>query len=193
MFKLVIVTCLGVPEFPMLEEAPQGDGQNSGSLRDQYIKPGYEKSREGGSKSRMDTDVDEKFNIGDLDTVLKQPERSAVAPFQQKPEMRFFGQKVQFKSVKNRDGSTEMQKIVTDSSGNEETTITRKFGDMEHTIIIKRDKEGREERTENLVNIDGNNAGQFWGNHRIEEKPNIPETDGMQGGILSNLFRSFFK
>lgn len=181
------------PEFPMLEEAPQGDGQNSRNLRDQYIKPGYEKSTESANRSRIDTDLDEKFNIGDLDRVLKKPERDAIVPFQQKPDMRIFGQSVQHKTVRNPDGSVEIHRIVRDSSGNQETTITKKFGDKEHTVIIKKDREGRQERIENFINMDSNDAGQFWGNQRVEERQNIPEIYGPQDGILSKILSGFFK
>lgn len=170
----------------------QGDGQNSGSLRDQYIKPGYEKSGENKNESRKDTDLDEKFKIGDLDTILKKPEWS-IMPSQRQPQMRVFGQTVQYKTVKNPDGSVEIQKVVRDNSGNEERTITRKFGDKEHTVIIKRDSEGREERTENLINMDSNDENQLWQKRGIQENQNIPFTDSGQDGILSSLFGKFFK
>lgn len=181
----------GVPEFPMIEDRGQ---EPSGNLREQFIKPGYEKSKESGNSSRkMDTDVDEKFQMGDLDTILKKPERPVI-PFEQKPqtEMRVFGQSVQYKTVRNSDGSVEIQKIVKDNSGNEERTITRKFGDKEHTITIKRDREGREERTENLINMNDNDSSQLWGNRSIQEKQNSSQPEKKQGGILSSLFSRFF-
>lgn len=173
----------------MIEELPQGDRQGSSNLREQYIKPGYDKSKEGQNGHRMDTDLDERFNIGDLDSILKKPERS-ITPFQRKPEMRIFGQSVQYKTVRNPDGSVEVQKIVRDNIGNEERTITKKIGDKEHTITIKRDKDGREERTENFVNMDDN--VQLWRNQSRQENQNIPQTDSEKGGILSNLFNRFF-
>lgn len=181
------------PEFPMIEELPQGNEHNSGSLRDQYIKPGFEKSKERGNGSRVDTDLDEKFKIADLDKIMKKPENSVV-PFQRKqPETRFFGQSVQYKSITNPDGSVEIQKIVRDNRGNEERTITRKIGDKEHTITIKKDKEGREERTEDLINMnmDSPEVGQLWGNRRIQENLQLPETNNR--GILSSFLDKFFK
>lgn len=82
-----------------------------------------------------------------------------------------------------------------DNSGNEERTVTRKFGDKEHTITIKRDREGREERTENLINMDNNEASQIWGNQQGRERQNLPrlEDGSGQDGILSSLFSKFFK
>lgn len=60
-----------------------------------------------------------------------------------------------------------MHKIVRDNAGNEERTITRKRGDQEHTVMIRRDKDGREEKTENFVNIDETNLNTFWRNDSV--------------------------
>lgn len=186
----------GVPEYPMIGEKGE---EPPGSLRDQYIKPGYGKAKGDGNSGRVDTDLDGKFQMGDLDRILKkevvpfQQKPKEVVPFQQKPqtEMRVYGQSVQYKTVRNPDGSVEIQKIVRDNSGNEERTITRKFGDKEHTITIKRDREGREERTENLVNMNENDASQLFPNQPVQEQRNLPQHEGALSGILSNLFSRF--
>lgn len=178
----------GVPDLPAIGDNAQ---EPSGSLRDQYIKPGYEKSKGGGS-NRIDTDLDEKFNIGELDSILRKQE-GAVVPFQKpQSETRFFGQSVQYKTVRNSDGSVEIQKIVRDNSGNEERTITRKFGDKEHTVIIKKDKDGREERTENFINMDSNDGSQMW-NSLLPQEKHVSPSDNPQGGILSDWFSKWFR
>lgn len=48
-----------------------------------------------------------------------------------------------------------------DRQGNQETTVTRKFGDKEHTITTKIDKDGKKEVIENLVNMSESDAKQF--------------------------------
>lgn len=77
-----------------------------------------------------------------------------------------------------------MHKIVRDNTGNEERTITRKRGDQEHTVVIRRDKDGREEKTENFVNIDENNLNKFWRND------NLPRLD--DGGSGSKRWFGWF-
>lgn len=57
---------------------------------------------------------------------------------------------------------TEITKIVKDNQGNEEKTVTYKFGDKEHTVVTRRDKDGKEEITENLVNMDSNDLNKLW-------------------------------
>lgn len=78
----------------------------------------------------------------------------------------------------------ETEKIVTDSKGNEERTITRKFRDKEHTIVVKKDSEGREETTENIVNMDSNDPTQVWKNFDMGSEKH---------GGLSDWFSKFFK
>lgn len=51
----------------------------------------------------MDTDLDEKFQMGDLDGVLRKKPDS-VLPFQDRPAMHFSGQSVRYRSVRNPDG-----------------------------------------------------------------------------------------
>lgn len=49
-----------------------------------------------------------------------------------------------------------------DSQGNEETTIRRKVDDKEYTITKRRDKDGKEETIENLVNLDEKEVDKFF-------------------------------
>lgn len=74
----------------------------------------------------------------------------------------------------------ETQRTVRDHEGNEETTITRKQGDKEYSIVKKRDKDGKEETIENLVNLDEKEVDRFL------PKPNVDE------GSWS-IFDRFFK
>lgn len=41
-----------------------------------------------------------------------------------------------------------------DGEGNEEVTVTRSIGDQSHSVTIKKDKSGVEEKIENFNNID---------------------------------------
>ena len=48
----------------------------------------------------------------------------------------------------------EQRKTVRDADGNEEVTITRSIGNQSHSVIIKKDKTGNEEKIENFNNLD---------------------------------------
>lgn len=48
----------------------------------------------------------------------------------------------------------EQRKTVRDGEGNEEVTVTRSIGDQSHSVTIKKDKSGVEEKIENFNNID---------------------------------------
>lgn len=41
--------------------------------------------------------------------------------------------------------------------------------DKEHTVTIKRSKDGKEERIENLVNMDQNDLDRLWKNNSLPE------------------------
>ena len=48
----------------------------------------------------------------------------------------------------------EERRTVRDSSGREETTVTRRMGDSSHTVSTIRDEQGHEEKYETFKNIE---------------------------------------
>ncbi|EFA03397.1 HCLS1-associated protein X-1 [Tribolium castaneum] len=153
-----------------IEEIPDDEGApKSGTLRDQFLKPGFEKPKERIEEKR-DEDIDGRLDIRDWGSVFKGENSQTPVP-----RTRFFGQSVTSKTVRNPDGSIETHHTVRDNEGNEETTITRKVADKEYTITKRRDKEGKEEIIENLVNLDENEKDKFFPQQRkLPELGNKP-------------------
>lgn len=155
---------------PMIEEAPQNKGQ---SLRDQYLKPGFESAVPEWyrGRNRQDTDLDDKIVRGELDEILESKpsleiddsDKSLVPAVPLTPgiKTRMFGQSVTNKTIVKQDGSVEIHRTVRDSKGNEETTVTRQKGDQSYTVTIHRDPSGAEERTETLHNLEEQDLDDF--------------------------------
>ncbi|XP_078062725.1 HCLS1-associated protein X-1 isoform X2 [Mustelus asterias] len=93
---------------------------------------------------KEDTDLDSKVNSEGLEKILKPSE----------PERKSFFKSVSVSKVVLPDGSTEERRVTRDGEGNEETTVTRSHGDQSHNTVTRRDAEGKEERTERMVNLD---------------------------------------
>jgi len=151
--------------FPKIEDFQGSDGSQSGSLRDQYLKPGYEEAKPN-EPNKGDADLDGRFDMGDLDIVLKGKAS--------RPHTFSFGQSMTTKTIRNADGSVETHRTLTDQHGNQQVTITHSRGDQKYTRTIKTDKNGHQEVTENLVNIDENDKDAFlrgsWPQNSLTDK-----------------------
>jgi hypothetical protein len=94
-----------------------------------------------------------RINSDQLAKIWKSPTSEAMEP--QVPMRNFqFGKSFSSKIIKRHDGSVEEHRTVRDTNGNEETTVTRQIGDKKHTITTKKAKDGSEEQTENIINMD---------------------------------------
>ncbi|XP_066258322.1 uncharacterized protein [Euwallacea similis] len=109
---------------------------------------------------KIDKDVDGKLTAKDIDDFFNKsnnfngtPDHSQSSSIYRQPTKlfpgSFFYQSVEVKT--RPDGSVETRR--TDSEGNDETTITKKLGDKEYTIIKKRDRDGKVETHENIINV----------------------------------------
>ncbi|KAL3280596.1 hypothetical protein HHI36_003828 [Cryptolaemus montrouzieri] len=108
-------------QFPSLEDKSKG-----GELRDQFLKPGYERPTQKHLMDKSDKELDEsKISIHDLDSVLT---GKFFKDKQEQPKVttRVFGRSISTKTVVNPDGSMEIHKTIRDNEGNEETTITKR-------------------------------------------------------------------
>ncbi|KAL8591248.1 hypothetical protein ACOMHN_017572 [Nucella lapillus] len=123
------------------------------------------------------------------------------APFQY-----FFGRggTVNMRTLIGSNGVVEERSTRKDSSGHEETTVTRRMGDQAHTVTVVKDGKGQEEKRETFQNIDENKVSEFeqrWqGKGRVAE-PAIADCNTavqspqVPGGALSDdrgFFRKFF-
>ncbi|XP_044752480.1 uncharacterized protein LOC123312226 [Coccinella septempunctata] len=137
---------------PLIEDGQDGD------LRNQFLKPGFARPTQKHLIDKSDKELKEsEININDLDSLVN-------GDYQKKKEehpsitTKFFGKSISTKTVMNPDGSMEIHKTIHDNQGNQETTITKRIGDKEHTIIKRIDASGKEEVIENFVNIQQKDA-----------------------------------
>lgn len=72
-----------------------------------------------------------------------------------------FGKSVSTRIVRRPDGTVEQHQTFKDSNGNEEIKITRQIGDKVHTVVTKKTKDGLEEKSENLINMDESKPENF--------------------------------
>lgn len=52
------------------------------------------------------------------------------------------------------DGSIEKKQVIRDNKGNEETIISQEIGNKKYVVTTRKDKNGIETKSEDLVNID---------------------------------------
>lgn len=98
-----------------------------------------------------------RLSAKDLVKVWKEPDSlQPVEPQQPRRQFSFnsFGKSMSTQMIRRPDGTMEQRQTITDSEGNTETIITRQFGDQTHTIKTRRDKNGVEMKTEDLINLD---------------------------------------
>ncbi|KAJ9590573.1 hypothetical protein L9F63_016393 [Diploptera punctata] len=182
---------------PMIEEAPQNKRE---SLRDQYLKPGFESAVPDWykEKSRQDTDLDERVVRGELDKILgckpslesDDSNSSLVPAIPKTPNMQIkvFGQSVTSKTIRKPDGSVEIHRTVIDNKGNEEKTVTRQRGDQSYTVTIRKDSSGTEECSENLHNLQEQDLDDFKKKWFEQDQPKRDLAQKTQ-----TLFDKFFK
>lgn len=136
------------------------------NLRDEVLKSDIENipSNYFTPDTKLDTDLDGKISMDDLSKVWKDPNTSqSIEPYNPPQRYNFhtFGKFTSTKIIRQPDGSVEQHRTIRDSEGNEETTVTRKIGDKTHTIITKKDKNGVEIKTEDLINMNENELQDF--------------------------------
>lgn len=157
-------------------------GQSSkGDLRDNVLKPGYEHPSIGAVDTpKLDGDLDGKINAGNLSKLWSAPDvlepARPVTPGRQF-SFRAIGQSITSQVIRRPDGTMEQRQTVTDSEGNTETTVTRQIGDKTHTVKTRKDKNGVETTTEDLINIDQDQLMDFENKWKpVVERPIEPGT-----------------
>ncbi|XP_078038894.1 uncharacterized protein LOC144471065 isoform X2 [Augochlora pura] len=150
-----------------------------GNLREKMLKPNSDNFSE--VTPKLDVDLDGQVTPDNFSNVwdkYNKPSESKSATvlmtrkeFTQKP-----------------DGTIEQKQIIKDNEGNEEITISRQIGNKLHTITTKKDKNGVETKTEDLVNIDESELkGNKW----------LPPNNGSSNGPNFNWsyfpWKQFFK
>ncbi|BFY97889.1 hypothetical protein BsWGS_00929 [Bradybaena similaris] len=118
-----------------------------------------------GSGNTGDTDLDGKFSEDKLLEMIKQPNQKMpsphVLPSQDKPYVFSAKKSVSVSTVKGPDNKVEHKRTVRDSSGHEESTITRTIGDKSYTITTVTGKDGGQQRHEAFKNMDESEVSKF--------------------------------
>lgn len=155
---------IGIPNSPLdgsSQTPPSGYSENPQNLRDQFLKQGYEKPVTNYSEM-VDKDLDDNVKNGDVSKILEEKFDNKVMPYErEKPKNFFFGASQTIRTIQNPDGSVETHRTTRDNEGNEETTVCHKIGNKEYCVIKKKDKYGKEEVSENFVNMNENDKDIF--------------------------------
>lgn len=136
------------------------------NLRDKMLKPHSDNFSE--ATPKLDVDLDGKVTVDNFANVWDKYNE----PTQYKSSATVVMQRKEF--IRKPDGTIEQKRIIKDNDGNEEITVSRQIGDKLHTITTKKDKDGVETKTEDLVNIDKNDVSR---NHWLfpnDNNINIP-------------------
>lgn len=65
----------------------------------------------------------------------------------------------------------ETHRTVRDSAGNVETIVTKQVGDKQYTLTTRTDKHGKQEKHEEMINIDDNELSNFTDDWSREPSP----------------------
>ncbi|KAJ8672669.1 hypothetical protein QAD02_003929 [Eretmocerus hayati] len=158
------------------------DRNSSGNPCDHVLKPAYQMPDP--HRQKLDLDIDGKLKSEELAKIWEAPP-SKTDRFTPKFSFRSFGSSVSTQIVRRPDGSVEERRTMRDSDGNEEIRVTRQIGDKMHTIVTKRDKDGSEVKTEDIVNMDEKDLKGFddrW------TKIQVPTTDDDFNGFSWSKF-----
>lgn len=63
------------------------------------------------------------------------------------------GRCVRKEIVRRRDGTVQKKQVIRDNEGNEETIISKEMGDKTYVVTVRKDKNGVETRSEDLINM----------------------------------------
>lgn len=125
---------------------------------------------------KEDKDLDGKLEVDDVAKLFDKSSSQLETITQ--PRIFSSRQSISVSTFRGPDGSLEQKRTVRNSDGTEETTITRSKGEQSHTVTIKRDKAGIEEKIENFNNMDESDVRDFnksW--NSPHQQPTLPYSD----------------
>lgn len=132
-----------------------------------------------------DTDLDGKISDENVLALIQGPEEKTRDANVQSPKSRpgkfFSSQSVHISTFNGPDGKMEHKKVVRDSSGREESTVTRSIGNKSYSVTTVTDNAGVQEKHENLQNMDEGELSKFeelW-SKPLYKKPSTSPGDYM--------------
>lgn len=143
--------------FPTIVPEPSFDstGDNAGtqSLRDQFLKDGHQKSKQKNGY-KTDQDLDGKVIFGNLGPILEENITEDQQYHEFKKGGNLFSSQIQsFKAITLPDGTVQTENVRKDQEGNEEKVVCHQLGIKQYCVIRRKDKYGKDEVTENFINI----------------------------------------
>ncbi|XP_025077094.1 uncharacterized protein LOC112553847 isoform X1 [Pomacea canaliculata] len=148
-------------------------------------------------QDKLDSDLDTKSpSSSEIADLLKGQEQRELSPLKpQQPHNFFRTNSYSFSTIVGPDGKVEERRIVRDSSGREEETITRKIGDSSHSVTTITGEGGVVEKQETFQNIEKDKLSEFdrnWGEHwrnrsGLMLEPKQPSLDDSKS-IFEKLF-----
>lgn len=167
----------GFDDFTSIFSIPNKKPSDKG-LCDDIMKPSYKMPDS--NHQKVDSDLDGKIKSDEIAKILKNPSALELQEPQFSGKSFQFGKSVSTQIIRRNDGSIEERRTFKDSSGNEETCVTRQIGDKKHTVITKKAKDGSQEQTEDIINMDENELNGFnekWSAYSKTPKQSITNFD----------------
>nr|XP_022329338.1 HCLS1-associated protein X-1-like [Crassostrea virginica] len=149
---------------------------------------------------KEDKDLDSEGKDIDLGRVFADPGSRLVPSPAQRGGFFSRGSSVSVTTIRGADGRIEEKRTVRDSSGREETTVTRTIGDKSHSVTTRVDPSGIPETTETFTNVDEDDKKGFdnkWkrpsGNPvqpltLLPENPPLTPDQHPGGSLLDRIF-----
>ncbi|XP_067832053.1 HCLS1-associated protein X-1 [Heptranchias perlo] len=138
-----------------------------------------------GDSVKEDKDLDSRVNSEGLENILKPSE----------PEVKSYFKSVSISKVVLPDGTVEERRTTRDGEGNEETKITRAQGEQSYTTVTRRDAQGKEEQTEEMINMDDRDLQRFaenWERRERTDTLNEPQAFRDSLSLLDRLLKGIF-
>jgi len=115
------------------------------NLRDRMLK-----SKLDTFEDKVDTDLDGRISAEEFSKMWNKGNIHTTKP--SVSSSFHFSNRIKIKRGPN--GSTEKKQVIRDNEGNEETIISREINDKKYVVTTKKDKNGIETKSEDLVNMD---------------------------------------
>ncbi|CAG5125352.1 unnamed protein product [Candidula unifasciata] len=113
-----------------------------------------------GSHNSGDTDLDGKISEDKLLELIKQPKQK-ISLSQDVPGVLSAKKSVSVSTFRGPDNKIEHKRIVRDSSGREESTITRTIGDKSYTVTTVTETDGSQQQHQTFKNMDETQVSHF--------------------------------
>lgn len=122
---------------------------NKENLRDKMLKPNHDLNQ---PAVKVDTDLDGKITPDNFSNVWDKHDKPNSSEFGLFPHIT--GKSIVKEYMRGPNGIIKQKQVIRDHEGNEETIISQQAGEKMYTVVIKKDKNGVETKTENFVNTD---------------------------------------